>query len=161
VILGILSDTHDEVERTRNAVALLVAKGVTMLVHCGDIYGPAIISECSVLPLYFVFGNRDCDHVPLLRKAATEHGANCLGWGGQFAVGEKRIAVVHGHLTMDLKPLLDAKPDVLFSGHSHIRGEWRDREVRRINPGALAEADGFSVATLDLKTDELQFLPVP
>ena len=123
MIIGILSDTHDQILRTRNAVRLLRTQGADVLVHCGDIYGPDIIAECAVLPLFFVFGNRDCDLVPVLQQAAGEHRATCLGWGGEFTIATKRLAVVHGHLTMDLRPLLDAKPDYLFSGHSHIAAD--------------------------------------
>jgi putative phosphoesterase len=161
VRIGILSDTHDQVDRTRDAVNLLRARGADVIVHCGDLTGPDIVAECAVLPLYFAFGNRDCDLVHLLQNAATEHGATCLGWGGEFTVAKKRIAVVHGHLTMDLRPLLDANPDYLLSGHSPIAGDWYDGVTRRINPGALAEADEYSVAILDLETDVVQFFPVP
>ena len=160
MLIGILSDTHDEICRTRDAVRLLRAKGADAIVHCGDIYGPEIIAECAVLPLYFAFGNRDCDLAHILQDAASEHGATCLGWGGEFTVGQTRIAVVHGHLTMDLRPLLDAKPDYLFSGHSHIPGDWYDGVTRRINPGALAEADEYSVALLDLAMAAVRFFPI-
>jgi uncharacterized protein len=159
--MGVLSDTHDEIHRTRNAMQVFAAKGAEAIVHCGDIYGPEIIAACSAIPLYFAFGNRDCDLVPALREAAVKHFATCLGWGGQFKLGEKRIAVVHGHLRMDLRPLLDTKPNYVLSGHSHIRGDWLESGVRRINPGALAEADEYSVALLELTTGTVQFLTLP
>jgi uncharacterized protein len=161
VLIGIISDTHDEIGRTRSAVNLLRDKGAEVIVHCGDLFGPEVVAECAVLPLYFAFGNRDCDLVPVLKEAARKTGATCLEWGGIFTIAKKRIAVVHGHLTMDLRPLLDAKPDYLFSGHSHIAGEWHDGPTRRVNPGALAEADGYSVALLNLDTDTVQFFSIP
>lgn len=157
MLLGILSDTHDQIQRTRSAVDLLRAEGAEVLVHCGDLVGPDIVAQCAVLPLYFAFGNWDCDMVPVLQNAALKHGATCLGWGGKFTIAEKRLAVVHGHLTMDLRPLLAAGPDYLLSGHSHIPGQWYDGVTRRINPGALAEAEEYSVALLDLSTDRVQF----
>jgi putative phosphoesterase len=160
VRIGILSDTHDQIDRTRVAVSLLRAKSADAIVHCGDIIGPEIVAECAVLPLYFAFGNRDCDVVHILQAAAYEHGATCLSWGGEFTIANKRIAVVHGHLTIDLRPLLDARPDYLLSGHSHIAGDWYHGATRRINPGALAEADEYSVAILDLETDVVQFFSV-
>lgn len=159
--IGIISDTHDKIARTRYAVQLLKSHGADLLIHCGDFTGPDILVECSTLPMYFVFGNNDCDTVPDLRNAAAKHGATCLGWGGEFTVQETRIAVTHGHLTSDLRPLLQAQPQFLFSGHSHNRNDWRDGSVRRINPGALHRADEFTVALLDLATEELRFLPVP
>ena len=161
MLIGIISDTHDELIRTRNAVNLLRARGAEVIIHCGDIFGPEVIAECAILPLYFTFGNRDCDLVPALKEAARTHGATCLEWGGLFTIAQKRIAVVHGHLTMDLRPLLNTSPDYLCSGHSHIAGDWYEGPTRRVNPGALAEADEYSVALLDLETDTVQFFPIP
>lgn len=161
MLIGIISDTHDEIIRTRSAVNLLRSKGADVIIHCGDLYGPEIVATCAVLPLYFTFGNRDCDLVPALKEAARKSGTTCLGWGGMITLGQKQIAVVHGHLTMDLRPLLNAKPDYLFSGHSHIAGDWHEGTIRRVNPGALAEADEYSVALLDLDKEFVQFLSVP
>ena len=58
--IGIISDTHDRLSRTRYAVQLLAERGAELLVHCGDWMGPDILAECSALPLHFVFGNNDC-----------------------------------------------------------------------------------------------------
>lgn len=159
--IGILSDTHDQIPITRAAVDLLRAEGARMLVHCGDIIGPEIVRECSALPLYFTFGNHDSDMVPYLERAAAENRAQCLGWGGEFSVAKKRIAVVHGHLTMDLRPLLAAGPDYLLSGHSHIPRDWREGKTHRINPGSLYEADVLTVAVLDLDKDHVSFHAIP
>ncbi|MCH8147403.1 MAG: metallophosphoesterase family protein [Planctomycetes bacterium] len=97
--IGILSDTHNDVDRTRVAVNLLQAEGAQLLVHCGDLATPEVVAECAVLPFYFVFGNHDSDMAPILQAAADAHGATCLGWGGEFSASQKRIAVVHGFQT--------------------------------------------------------------
>ena len=49
------------------------------------------------------FGNHDADTVPYLKAAAEDHGAVCLGWGGEITLAGRRLAVVHGHLTFDLR----------------------------------------------------------
>lgn len=159
--LGILSDTHDRLARTRQAVGLLRDAGAEGLVHCGDLCGPEIVAACAVLPFWFVFGNHDGDSVAALHKAAGKHGAMCLAWGGEFVGGGKRIAVVHGHLGGDVKSLLAATPDYLLCGHSHLREDVRVGGVRRINPGALHRAETYTVALLDTATDELRFLALP
>lgn len=160
VRIGILSDTHDELHRTRNAIELLQAGGAKAIIHCGDLIGPEILAECAVLPLYFAFGNHDCDMVPVLEQAAKDTNSCCLRWGGEITLAEKRIAVVHGHMTMDLRPLLQAQPDYLLTGHSHIARDWLEGSTRRINPGALHRTDQATVVLLDLVTDELQFISV-
>ena len=156
--IGILSDTHDESVRTRTAVQMLREAGAEALIHCGDLFSPPIVAACSVLPCWFTFGNHDSDTVPLLQQAARDFGATCLGWGGIVTLGGKRLGVVHGHMTTDVKRVLDEQPDYLLSGHSHIAGDSLVGSVRRINPGALHRADAFTVALLDLASDELQVI---
>ena len=93
--------------------------------------------------------------------AAQQCGAISLGWGGEISLAEKRIAVAHGHLHIDLRPLLAAEPDYLFSGHSHLTDDQRVGPTRRINPGALHRARVYTVALLDLASDQLDFLEIP
>lgn len=160
MLIGILADSHNHVERTRKAVELLRSEGAEILVHCGDLANGEVVAACAVLPFHFVFGNHDADSVPELREAGNQHGATCLEWGGEFEAAQKRVAVVHGHMTMDLRPLLAKEPDYLLSGHSHTARDWREGPTRRINPGALFRASTYSVALLDVEADEVRFLTV-
>ncbi len=159
--IGIMSDTHNHLDRTKVAVDRLVECSVEAIFHCGDLATPEILVACSVLPFYFVFGNHDADEVPDLTRAAQEFGATCLAWGGEVELAGRRIAMTHGHLRSDLQPLLDAEPDYLLTGHSHATHDRMVGATRRINPGALFRASEFTVAILDLRTDHLQFLTIP
>ena len=158
--VGILSDTHNELTRTKRAVELLLEEGAEYLIHCGDLAIPEIVHVCAELPFVFVFGNHDCDQVPELRRAAKETESLCLEWGGEVALAGRRIAVVHGHLTMDLKPLLAATPDYLLSGHTHEPCESYLGSTRRINPGALFRTERFTVALLDLTQGGVRFITI-
>jgi putative phosphoesterase len=157
--VGILSDTHDRLARTIAAVELLLAEGAEVLIHCGDLTGPDIVHACASRPSYFVFGNND-DDLPILRGAIANVDGTCLEWGGEITLAGKRIAVTHGHMTRDLRPLLAAGPDYLLSGHSHETHDRMEGPTRRINPGALHRAAEYTVALLDLDKDELRFLTV-
>jgi putative phosphoesterase len=159
--IGIISDTHDRLERTIEAVELLRAEGAEALIHCGDLTGVEIVAACNLRPCYFVLGNNDADNVPALRAAIEEAAGVCLGWGGEVTLADKRLAVTHGHLHSDVRRLLALKPDYLFSGHSHVMSDSRTGSTRRINPGALHRASEYTVAILDLETDELRFLNAP
>ena len=158
--LGILSDTHDELARTRRAVRVLCDAGVEVLIHCGDLASPPIVAELAVRPSWFVFGNHDADSVPTLRQASAEHGPTCLEWGGVVELGGRRVGVAHGHMTTDVRRVLAERPEFLLSGHSHSPSDVVTDGVRRINPGALHRADVFTVAVLDLTTGELRLLRV-
>jgi len=159
--LGILSDTHNQLARTRLAVGLLLDAGAEVLAHCGDVTGPGVVAICAVLPCYFTFGNHDADVVPHLARAIDVAKGVCLGWGGEVTLAGKRVAITHGHVHTDVRRLLAGRPDYLLSGHSHVAADRREGPTRRINPGALDTAEAFSVALLDLATDELRFIAVP
>lgn len=158
--LGILSDTHDELARTIRAINMLWSRGAQGLVHCGDLFSSTIVEACSVLPSWFVFGNHDADNVPCLEEAAQKTGATCLGWTGIIHLDDKVIAVAHGHMTYDIRRALAQRPHYLITGHSHIAHDRMEGLVRRINPGALAEADEYTVALLDLETEQLEFIKI-
>lgn len=161
MIIGILSDTHNRAKITEVAVGMLRDAGAELLVHCGDLASAQIVEICSVLPLYFVFGNHDADVVPELVSAAEVHSATCLKWGGEFFCAGKKIAVTHGHLADERKLLMDGEPDYLLSGHSHLAMDLMEGTTRRINPGALFRVRTASVATLNVATGLLDLIVVP
>src|SRR5271166_6338497 len=101
MLIGILSDTHDQVERTRTAVNLLIAEGAAVLIHCGDLTGPEVVYECSGVPSYFVFGNCDDDR-EAIRQAIATIGGTCLDRGGVITLDGRTIAVTHGDSELEL-----------------------------------------------------------
>jgi putative phosphoesterase len=160
--IGIISDSHDQHERTRVAVQFLLAQGAERLFHCGDLTRSEIVDICALLPCYFVFGNNDAGRVAELRAAiARAPEAVCLEWGGVVELDRKRIAVTQGHQSKECRRLLASGPDYLFSGHTHVAADQRDDVTRRINPGALHRASPWTVALLDLKDDNLTMLTIP
>ncbi|WP_435021416.1 metallophosphoesterase family protein [Tundrisphaera sp. TA3] len=159
--VGILSDTHDKVERTRTAVELLRSEGAEALIHCGDLTTPPIVEILACLPAWFVLGNNDEGRAPHLERAAAASGVACLGRGGVIELGGARLGVAHGHLARDLRRVLADRPDYLLTGHSHVASDGMAGSVRRINPGALHRASAFTVALLDTEGGDLRFLHVP
>jgi putative phosphoesterase len=157
--IGILSDTHDQVERTSLAVRRLTDAGAVALIHCGDLTGPDVVYECAGLPAHFVFGNNDYNQAGLLR-AMSETGAVCLGRSGEIELAGKRIAVTHGDSTREMNRLSAARPDYLFFGHSHWPADERQGPTRWVNPGALHRAAFWTVVLLDLDTDVLELLTI-
>ncbi len=157
--IGILSDTHDRRERTARAVRLLLDSGAEALIHCGDLTVPDIVYECAELPSTFVFGNNDEDEAGI-RSAIEAIRGTCLDFGGEIALGGKRIAVAHGDIGKQVRRLVAAGPDYFLFGHSHVPTDERDGPTRWINPGALHRAEAWTVALLDLELDDLRFLKV-
>lgn len=157
--VGILSDTHDQVSRTAAAVALLVNAGAEALIHCGDITVPQVVYEVTGPPSYFVFGNCDED-LDELRRAIASVGGTCLEDGGVVTFGGRKIAVTHGHLEREILRLEGLRPDYFLSGHTHALADFRRGPIRWINPGALHRAKPWTVALLDLESDQLRVINV-
>jgi putative phosphoesterase len=160
MILGIISDTHDQEERTAHAIRLLNQAKVEAIFHCGDLTGANILTLFAGTPFYFVLGNNDYEG-ELKPVAQTMDGVYYLGQGGVIELGGKRIGATHGHMRKDVNDVLAKAPDYLLTGHSHIAMDELQGTIRRINPGALYRAPRYSVAVLNLRTDELRFLAVP
>ena len=157
--IGILADSHDKVARTARAVALLVAEGAEVLVHCGDYTTPEVVDQCAALPGYYVFGNNDFDEDGL-RRAMTLVGGSCLERAGELTLAGRRIAVAHGDSVKDMRRLAALGPDYFLFGHTHLPADNKLGSTRYINPGALHRAATWSVALLDLSSDDLRFLEV-
>jgi uncharacterized protein len=159
--IGIISDTHDQADRTRHALDMLSDAGAETFFHCGDFVDASILNLMVSKPCYFVFGNNDADSISELRETASATGAICLEWGGTVTLAGKRIAMTHGHLASEVRPLLTSNPDYFLSGHSHYALDSHEGKTRCINPGALFRAAKFTAACLDLVTDKLELIEIP
>ena len=162
MLIGVLSDTHNQRQRTVAAVRLLQAEGAEALFHCGDLTDPDIVSLCGVLPCYFVLGNNDLGSADRIQTAIDQsENAISLGWGGQVELAGKRIAITHGHLAREYQRLRATDPDFLFSGHTHVPSDRLDGTTRGINPGALHRASQYTVVLGNLIDGQFRLLKVP
>ena len=159
MLIGVISDTHDQVLRTQHAVSVLAAHGAQALIHCGDLTIAEVVYECTIQPAYFVFGNCDFDR-PGLRSAIERIGGTCLEQGGLISLGTRQIAITHGRSNPELRRLAALEPDYLLFGHSHRTTDVQKGPTRWINPGALQRANPWTVAILDLASNQLVVLPI-
>jgi len=69
MLIGLISDTHDNLPMIEKAVKKLNEENVALVLHAGDYISPFVIPKFKTLnaPLIGVFGNNDGDH-EFLRK---------------------------------------------------------------------------------------------
>lgn len=160
MIVGILSDTHNRTDMMAAAMRVLQNHGAEFFIHCGDVGGEHILDFLMGVRAAFVWGNTDWDHAHLQRYAQTM-GVPCYGPMADLNLDGKRIIAIHGDdHRLRQRLLAEQQCDYLLQGHTHVRDDQRIGRIRLINPGALHRASVKTVATLDLPTDQLQFLPV-
>ena len=77
MLIGLISDTHDNLPMIEKAVKRLNEEKVELVLHAGDYVAPFVIPKFKALncKLIGVFGNNDGDH-ELLRKRFSET-SNC------------------------------------------------------------------------------------
>ena len=154
MILGLISDTHGNLPRTRAGLALLTAAGTGHLVHCGDVGGEAVLNLLlevreSGIPVTAVHGNVDQWDTDLILYA--KHLRIPLPGTARFTDGGFSCAVHHGHDRLAMEALqAEADLDFLFTGHTHIPADEREGRLRIINPGAVHRAARPMVSTLNL-----------
>ena len=150
--IGVLSDTHDNLEAVRRAVEAFARAGVEALLHAGDFCSPFVIREFAPLSgkgvrMHAVFGNNDGDRVNLVQK-----GEGFCTFDDACAVvelGGRRIVMTH-YPALAPALLASAAFDLVIHGHDHrVRVEGGSR--RLLNPGTCSGygAPRATVAVVD------------
>jgi uncharacterized protein len=140
MLIGIMSDTHDDIVQTKKAVATFNRKKVEQVLHAGDIISPFMIDTFKELkaPLTGVFGNNDGDRALLERKSALLPSTKIAGTFARIDLGGMRIGLVHGN-DRDLLETLTASGslDLLVYGHTHRPEIRKEGALLVVNPGEV------------------------
>src|SRR2546421_12473335 len=94
--IAIVSDTHNRHANVRLALAEIRKRGVTTVLHCGDIEDAETVRLFEGLDAHFVFGNCDYD-LDALRRVMIDTGATLHENWGHLEVGGRKLAFMHGH----------------------------------------------------------------
>jgi putative phosphoesterase len=176
--LGIISDTHDDVENVRAAIDIFNEEKVETVIHAGDYIFPGIVKEFGRLnaKLVGVLGNNDGEKCHLL-KNFLDVGGELKGELGELRSDDLKIGIYHG-TSEAIKDLL-VKSDsynILVCGHTHKRepsgiskGKYQNNGTLVLNPGtAHRKVDSLSGAFLEggiiilsTKSKEYFYLDLP
>lgn len=154
--IGIVSDTHGNRLMVNLALAELGERGITTILHCGDIDDPETVELFRGFTMHFVFGNCDIDQ-GALRAAMADIGATLHDSFGSVELEGVKLAFTHGDDKVLLRDVeRSGYYDFLFYGHTHQAEEHRSGPTRVINPGALHRARPKTFVVLDLGSREIE-----
>jgi putative phosphoesterase len=138
-MIGILSDTHDNLIRVREAVRLFNDAGCDLVVHAGDFVAPFTVEELRNLraPVKAVYGNCDGEKAGLAR--AFEGIGEIRSAPLAFTHAGRRFAVCHLDRAADRLSAAKAGEVIIF-GHTHRALVERRDGILIVNPG---EAGGW------------------
>ena len=140
MLIGFVSDTHDNLPLIDRAVVRLNEEGVGLVLHAGDYISPFVIPRFGGLKskLIGVFGNNDGDHEHLV-KSFNEYGAfEIRGRFAQITCEGLKIALLHGSDMDLLEALVGSESfDVVVYGHVHHPNVYRKGNTLIVNPGEV------------------------
>ncbi len=169
MIVGIMSDTHDNLPLVDRAVKKLIDEKAELVLHAGDYVSPFTISHFRPFKGKFVgvFGNNDGDHEFLKRRFA-ELDLEIRGLFAELKIDGLRIALLHGGESGGapgaselLKSLISSECyDVIVHGHVHEAKAYKNGKTLVINPGEVCGylTEEPSVAVFDTKTLEARII---
>lgn len=161
MLIGIISDTHDNLPLVEKAIQRLNQEKVELVLHAGDHTSPFVIPKFKDLKckLIGVFGNNDGDHEFLKKRFGETHNCEVRGRFAEIDAQGFKIALLHGDETELLNALLNRECfDALVYGHMHETAHRKHGKMLIISPGELcAYLTGKStLAFLDTERKEVR-----
>ena len=132
MLIGIMSDTHDNMPQIKKAVDFFNERNVEHVIHAGDFTSPFTFRILKDLKCNFtgIFGNNDGDK--LLLHHMSE--GRIFNQPHTLELGGKKIVVIHEHHVADA--LADSGHyDLVIYGHTHKPEVKKARATFVVNPG--------------------------
>jgi putative phosphoesterase len=159
--IGLISDTHDNIQNTQNAIMSFYNKNVELVIHAGDIVSPETVEVFDGMRLIGVLGNNDSE-VHELTSAFDKIGGQLKGEFCEMEQDKLRFAVYHGTDSRRKESLIECgEYDVVICGHTHRAQNKKVGKTLIINPGTANGwffGYGATVAIFDTLTRELEFI---
>lgn len=142
--IGILSDTHDDIENVQEAIQIFNKNKAEYVIHAGDYIFPGIIKEFANLnaKMIGVLGNNDGERNGIVKSFLDIEG-ELKGEIGEIEIDEIRFVIYHG-TDKEIKESItrSQKYDILICGHTHKREPQNSGTIANnkdtfiLNPGS-------------------------
>lgn len=133
--IGLISDTHDNIQTIGKAIEKFKEIKVNYVIHAGDITMPETVEAFTGLKLIGVLGNNDVD-AKGLEEAFEKIGGQLKGDFCEIEEDNLLIAIYHGTNFEKRECLIQSsKYDVVIYGHTHKTENKTIGKTRVINPG--------------------------
>jgi putative phosphoesterase len=133
-VIGIMSDSHDNLDAIQKAVRLFSNMNCELVIHAGDFIAPFAAKELSALdcPVKAVFGNCDGE------KRGLEKIFEPIGMIKKepfvFEHAQRKFLLTHTHFANEAY-LRSGKYEVIVYGHTHKPEMRQAKDSLLINPG--------------------------
>ena len=159
MLIGIIADTHNNVEMIIKAVEYFKIRGIGTVIHAGDLSSPQMLDFFKGFDLHIVLGN--CDRDDELRGKAESLGIFPPCCMEEFELDGLKFALFHGDNVPMFREAVDSeKYDYIIKGHTHCYENYERKKSRVINPGSLCRGEENTLAVLDTSTGDVTNIPI-
>lgn len=143
MLVGIISDVHDNLRHLNKAIRYFNDKHIDILLHCGDWDMPFTIEIYKELkcPIKGVLGNGDPDIEKFQYQLQNKFKDLDLELSERFldlTLDNKRIGVFHGNDKNLIKVIIESQLfDLFCHGHTHKPKIEKINKTLVVNPGSL------------------------
>jgi len=166
--LGVISDSHDNLENIEKAVKILNKEKIDFLIHCGDYIAPFVVRAFNGLDdkikngnMIGVFGNNDGELLGLIKILGKI--CDIRGFEAILELGGKKIYMAHGPNPLTIKSLAKSNEfDIIASGHTHQSKIEKIGKTLVLNPGELCGylSGKSTLIIVDLKVLNAQLIDI-
>jgi uncharacterized protein len=161
--IGLISDTHDNVENIKKAIKEFGDRCVELVLHSGDFVSPIAVESFAGFKLVGVLGNNDID-VSGLTQAFKNINGELIDEILDTTYDGLRFAMYHGTNYTKRESLAKSeKFDVFIYGHTHRKIIKNSGRTLIVNPGT---AKGWffghyaTAAVLDTSTRNVEVFDI-
>lgn len=169
MLIGIMSDSHDNMAKIDAALNLFSGHGVRMIIHLGDYIAPFSLARILRSGIRFVgiIGNNDGEKLGL-KEIAMKSGQELYEPPFETEIGGKRVLMIHGYGSKDrTRAIVDSiaksgNYDLILYGHTHEPDIRIERKTMIINPGEVYGliTGKATVAVLNMDKMEIKVIEI-
>ena len=139
MLVGVVSDTHNNIKNVKNIINIFNKENVNLVIHTGDISKPKTLKLFSKLncSLIGVYGNNDRGEAGL-EEICQEYGFKFQNPPYSISLQKRKITIFHEPDPIDKYLELNKDIDLILHGHTHRYREEIKGNVMCFNPGECA-----------------------
>jgi putative phosphoesterase len=164
MIIGVLSDTHDNLNNLIYVLNTYREREIETLIHCGDLISLEMVSYFEGFRVIYTTGNMDITTGAIKKRFTRMREDNFVGTVYRGEIDGVPMAATHSHIDGKVMDLVQQKRyKWIFHGHTHKKRDETLQGARIVNPGALGGLgrEPRSFCVVDLRAGEVEFLSVP
>lgn len=159
--IGLISDTHDNIDNILKAVREFNSRQVDIVLHAGDFVSPIAVESFAGIKLVGILGNNDTDIRGLTSAFDKIHGElKAEIYEGEY--DGVKLVIYHGTISSKRDFLIKSgKYNLVIYGHTHRKTTNTIGRTMVVNPGtAKGWIFGFyaTIAIFDTSTRNIEFV---